>query len=47
MSYLIQDFDHLKIGKPGRGINWKDELGKEPKPEGGHPKAGQCARGEK
>ena len=38
-----EDFDHLKVGQPGRGVHGKDELGKEPEPEGGRPKARQRA----
>lgn len=34
-----KDFDHLKVGQPGRGVHGKDELGKEPEPEGGRSKA--------
>ena len=38
-----KDFDHLKVGQPGRGVHGKDELGKEPEPEGGRSKARQRA----
>ena len=34
-----KDFDHLKVGQSGRGVHGKDELGKEPEPEGGRSKA--------
>ena len=36
-------FDHLKVGQSGRSVHGKDELGKEPEPEGGRSKACQRA----